>query len=306
MKRFLWCVPFLVMSLPTIAAGSAAGTEKNHNRASELVQEVLDRYVGNTEVSQLSLVTCSYRIAGDSISCSSSPRRKTVQSVSKMYGEKLKDSRGLMMILEPVAEYGIGILQYDYIESGADSDQWMYLPELDQVKRIASSSDAPKKGSLFGSEFSLEDMERQKLQDYQYSILGKDTLHGTEVTKVEHRPTAARAPKTNYSKRIQWIDEERMVAVKEEYYDWSGELLKVKLSTDLIKINDIWTAKKIMMQNLKSRRVSLLLYADVSYNLAIEDEALTPRILSDAVFREKFMQSLKAEKATDNTPLAKN
>ena len=280
----------------TVAKIDASEKNLSEINAAELVEKVLDRYVGNTEVSTLALVTCAYRNKGDSIACSSSPRKKMVQSISKMYGEKLKDSRGLMLILEPVSEYGIGILQYEYVETGGDTDQWMYLPELDQVKRIASSADAPKKGSLFGSEFSLEDMERQKIKDYQYKLLGQEIIDGRQLLKIEHVPTASRAPKSNYSKRIQWIDEERLLVVKEEYYEWSGELVKVKLLSDIVKTDDIWTAKKTMMRNLKTKRVSMLLYTDVAYNIPIEDEALTPRILSDVVFRERFIKSLQASK----------
>jgi hypothetical protein len=303
MKSFLF-LPLLVSLLIPVVSVNAASEEDN-SAARKLVEQVLDRYIGNTEVARMSLVTCAYRDKGDSIACSSAPRRKTVQSISKMYGEKLKDSRGLMLILEPVAEYGIGILQYDYVESGADSDQWMYLPELDQVKRIASSNDAPKKGSLFGSEFSLEDMERQKLNEYSYKILGKETINGVELVKVEHVPTANRAKKSNYSKRIQWIDESRLLVIKEEYYELSGELQKVKLSSDLVESDSIWTAKKVMMRNLKTRRVSMLLYADVTYNLPVQDEALTPRILSDAVFRENFIKSLRQEKPAPAMPVAR-
>ncbi|WP_052417350.1 outer membrane lipoprotein-sorting protein [Cellvibrio mixtus] len=302
--KSLFILPLLVSLIVPVASAQVNG-EAGNDAARNLVEKVLDRYMGNTEVSRMSLVTCAYRDKGDSIGCSSAPRRKTVQSISKMYGQKLKDSRGLMLILEPVAEYGIGILQYDYVESGADSDQWMYLPELDQVKRIASSNDAPKKGSLFGSEFSLEDMERQKLNEYTYKIIGKETINGEELVKVEHVPTKARAPKSNYAKRIQWIDEARLLVIKEEYYELSGELFKVKTSSDLVESDDIWTAKKVMMRNLKTRRVSMLLYADVTYNLPIQDEALTPRILSDAVFRENFIKSLRQEKPAAAMPVAR-
>ena len=125
------------------------------------------------------------------------------------------------------------------------------------------------------------------------------------MVKVEHVPTKARAPKSNYAKRIQWIDEARLLVIKEEYYELSGELFKVKTSSDLVESDDIWTAKKVMMRNLKTRRVSMLLYADVTYNLPIQDEALTPRILSDAVFRENFIKSLRQEKPAAAMPVAR-
>lgn len=304
MKSFVLCVSVL---LAGFSINAFAETEKTSDRnVAEIVEKVLDRYVGNTEVATMALVTCAYRNNGDSIACSSKPRKKMVQSISKMYGEKLKDSRGLMLILEPVSEYGIGILQYEYVEASGDTDQWMYLPELDQVKRIASSADAPKKGSLFGSEFSLEDMERQKIKDYQYKLLGQETIDGRQLLKIEHVPTESRAPRSNYSKRIQWIDEERLLVVKEEYYEWSGELIKVKLLSDIVKTDDIWTAKKTMMRNLKTKRVSMLLYTDITFNIPIEDEALTPRILSDVVFREKFIKSLQVSKQARPSPIASN
>ena len=50
----------------------------------------------------------------------------------------------------------------------ADSDdQWLYLPALKRVKRIASSN---KAGPFMGSEFSYEDIASQEVEKYTYNL----------------------------------------------------------------------------------------------------------------------------------------
>lgn len=267
----------------------------------ELVKNVLHRYVGNTEISTISLMTCPYKIENKRLSCSSDIRKKKVKSLSKNYGKNLLDSKGIMLIVEPIAEYGIGILQHDYTNSGKDTDQWLYFPELDQVKRIASSADAPKKGSLFGSEFALEDMEKEKVDEYTYKILKTEKMNGREVTVVEQRPAGKRANKTNYLKRVKWIDTERFLVLKENYYELNGDLVKVSFVSDVQLIDDIWTPLKQTMRNVKTERISMIQYDDVNYNIDIDDEYLTQRILSDAVYRNKFLNSIDARINHENS-----
>ncbi|WP_075187484.1 outer membrane lipoprotein-sorting protein [Teredinibacter haidensis] len=265
-----------------------------------IMAKVIDRYVGHTEVSTISLMTCPYRMKNNSLSCSSKPRKKTVKSLTKSYGDNLRDSKGLMLIVSPVAEYGIGVLQYDYTSSGKDADQWLYLPELDQVKRVASSADAPKKGSLFGSEFALEDMEKEKIEEYHYTIIEESEFSGHDAIVIEQKPNLERAKKSNYLKRVKWVDRENYVVLKEDFYELNGELLKTSLSSDIENIEGIWTVKKQTMRNIKTSRISLIQYTGVTYNLDIDDEYLTQRILSDSVFRENFLNSLGDLKVADN------
>lgn len=269
-----------------------AAVDGQNDPARELVSQVLDRYMGKTEISTLSLMTCPYQIKNKKLSCASDIRKKKVKSLTKNYGENLRDSKGLLLIVEPIAEFGIGILQYDYTNSGQDTDQWLYLPELDQVKRMSSSADAPKKGSLFGSEFALEDVEREKIADYEYRILKTTKIAGRDVTVVEQHPDDERAKKTNYLKRVKWIDSERLIVLKENYYSLSGELMKVSYVSNVEEIDGIWTARQRTMRNLKSQRISMLHYDDVNYNIEIDDEYLTRRVLSDAVYRNRFLNAI--------------
>ena len=55
-------------------------------------------------------------------------------------------------------------------KTGSD-DQWLYLPALKRVKRIASSN---KAGPFMGSEFSFEDIASQEIEKYAYKYLSEE------------------------------------------------------------------------------------------------------------------------------------
>lgn len=258
----------------------------------KLFYDVIFRYEGETQISKLSMTTCSYQIENNKVACSSTPRHKTLQSVVKRSGEKFTDSKGFTLILQPLAEAGISILQYDYYQTGKSADQWLYMPEIGDVKRVASPADTPKAGSLFGSEFALEDMERPKIENYELSLLKETDYDNHPVIMVEQKPTPKHSKKTNYSKHILWIDSQRLLILKHEFYAWNGELIKTNYSSNIEQIDGIWTVQKSVMMNVKTKRISVMVYDDVNYNQQVPDDMLTQRMLSDAVFQKTKLQSL--------------
>ena len=83
----------------------------------------------------------------------------------------------------------------------ADSDdQWLYLPALKRVKRIASSN---KAGPFMGSEFSYEDIASQEVEKYTYNYLRDEELNGLDCFVVEYDPVD---PKSGYKRQIVWMD----------------------------------------------------------------------------------------------------
>lgn len=292
------CLALSLLLSAAVTTAAATTTEdaaeeaRADTRAREIMGEVFDRYQGESRISSMSLITCEYAVVDGRISCASQKRTKVLQSFVKNFGESLKDSKGFTHIVEPVADRGISILQYDYEDRNRDTDQWLYLPDLQKVKRIASDGSAPKKGSLFGSEFALEDIERPKLEEYQYQLLEEKTVGTRKVAVIEQTPSKARASRTNYSKQVVWVDTERNLVVKTEYYGWDHKLMKVRQSGAIKKIDDIWTVGKEVMRNLETQRISEISYLNVNYNQTIDDEMLTQRMLVDPVFRESKLNQV--------------
>ena len=67
---------------------------------------------------------------------------------------------------EPKDVKGTALLTFTH-KQGAD-DQWLYLPALKRVKRIASRN---KSGPFVGSEYAYEDLTSQEVEKYSYRYL---------------------------------------------------------------------------------------------------------------------------------------
>ena len=96
---------------------------------------------------------------------------KSLREMSNKMLEKPKDSKtegdkSIIVFLSPADVKGTGLLTYERLDR--EDDQWLYLPALRRVKRIASKN---KSGSFMGSEFAYEDISAQSLEKYAYRHL---------------------------------------------------------------------------------------------------------------------------------------
>ncbi|MCP4751521.1 MAG: outer membrane lipoprotein-sorting protein, partial [Proteobacteria bacterium] len=182
----------------------------------------------SSSIQKMKLSTCKYGRKGRKMVCVEKPRIKVIESVQKDAGAGGKDSHSIAIILEPIGEKGIGMLTYDYDDPNLDADTWLYLSALGKVKRMVSGSDDDDSasGSFFGTEFSIEDMESTKIDDYTYKILKETTYRKRSVWIVESVPTPKRARKTRYGKSVSWIDKERYITLKVELYNRYGKPFK--------------------------------------------------------------------------------
>ncbi len=71
--------------------------------------------------------------------------------------------KGLTIFDSPADVKGTAFLSYTHVNQ--PDDQWLYLPALKRVKRIASKN---KSGPFMGSEFAYEDMSSQEVGKYTY------------------------------------------------------------------------------------------------------------------------------------------
>ena len=74
--------------------------------------------------------------------------------------------KSLIVFNEPRDVKGTAFLTFSKILEA--DDQWLYLPALKRVKRIASRN---KSGPFVGSEFAYEDMSSQEVDKYTYKYI---------------------------------------------------------------------------------------------------------------------------------------
>ena len=265
----------------------------------EIMQLVDDanRRQNDSSFSRMQLSSCKFGITDGRITCAERPRVKSLESVSKNYGDELKDTKSVTITLEPAAERGIGMLSYGYDEAGRDNETWLYLSTLGRVKRIASgdSDEETEPASLFGSEFTTEDNDTGKLEEYSINVLEETTTSGREVWKIEMIPSEERARKTRYSRQVHYVDKERFVTLRSEMYDRYDKEIKRFMAVRVELVNNIWMSRSLTMMNLVTNRLSNMAFVEIYTDLAIEDEFLTQRTLTDAAFRETELEKLRAQ-----------
>ena len=265
----------------------------------EIMQLVEDaqRRTNDSSFNRMQLSSCKFGVTDGRITCAERPRVKSLESVSKNYGAELKDTKSVTITLEPAAERGIGMLSYAYDEAGRDNETWLYLSTLGRVKRIAAgdTDEETEPASLFGSEFTTEDTDTGKLEEYSFNILEETTTSGREVWKLEMIPNEERARKTRYSRQVHYVDKERLVTLRSEMYDRYDKEIKRLMASRVELVNDVWMSRSLTMMNLVTNRLSNMAFVEIYTDLTIDDEFLTQRTLTDGAYRETELESLRAQ-----------
>ena len=255
------------------------------------------RSTNDSSFNRMQLSSCKFGVTQGRITCAERARVKSLESVAKNYGPELKDTKSVTITLEPAAERGIGMLSFAYDDSERDNETWLYLSALGRVKRIAAgnSEEETEPASLFGSEFTTEDTDTGKLEEYTMNLLGETTQAGRDVWQIEMIPNAERARKTRYSRTVHYIDKERFVALQSEMYDQYEREVKRLMASRVELVNDIWMARSLTMMNLVTNRLSNMAFVEIYTDLSIEDEFLTQRTLTDAAYRETELEKLRSQ-----------
>ena len=93
----------------------------------------------------------------------SSATRELRIAILELPGEA---SRSLTVVEEPKDVSGTALLTHT--DAQGRDEQWLYLPALSRVKRIASSG---RSGPFMGSEFSYEDFSAQSAEQFDFRWL---------------------------------------------------------------------------------------------------------------------------------------
>ena len=255
------------------------------------------RSTNDSSFNRMQLSSCKFGVTQGRITCAERARVKSLESVAKNYGPELKDTKSVTITLEPAAERGIGMLSFAYDDSERDNETWLYLSALGRVIRIAAgnSEEETEPASLFGSEFTTEDTDTGKLEEYTINLLGEMTQAGRDVWQIEMLPNAERARKTRYSRMVHYIDKERFVALRSDMYDQYEREVKRLMASRVELVNDIWMARSLTMMNLVTNRLSNMAFVEIYTDLSIEDEFLTQRTLTDAAYRETELEKLRSQ-----------
>ena len=182
--------------------------------------------------------------------------------------------KSLMEFKTPLDVKGTKFLSHEKIDK--NNNQWLYLPALKRIKRITSKN---KSGSFMGSEFSYEDISSREPSKYDYSKGYQEVqLNGVKCYKYERYP---KDKNSGYSKQVLWVDSDRFIVLKTEFYDRKKELLKTALYSDYKKYGHTYRVGHIFMQNHQNFKSTKLNYLKDEIHLNLDQSLFTKRYLKD-------------------------
>ena len=149
-------------------------------------------------------------------------------------------------------------------------DQWLYLPALRRVKRIASNN---KSGPFMGSEFAYEDLSSQEIDKYKYKYIKDDKVDGVDCFLIERYPVDK---DSGYTKQQVWLDKDEYRVRKIDYYDRKSQLLKTLTPTEYKQyLGKYWRADKMLMVNHQTGKSTELTWSNFKFKNGLKDADFT-------------------------------
>lgn len=195
-----------------------------------------------------------------------------VRQMSMKVLEGVDADKSLMEFDTPADVKGTRFLSYEYINK--DDDQWLYLPALKRVKRIASKN---KSGAFMGSEFSYEDLSAFNVKKYTYS--GDATLGKLDAKDVYIGQSVPISKYSGYTKVISYVEKSTFLIQKIDYYDRKKKLLKSSYFENYQKFGKINRIGKITMKNIQNDKTTILTWNKEEINTGLSSKNFHKRYL---------------------------
>ncbi len=162
-----------------------------------------------------------------------------------------------------------------------DDDQWLFLPALKRVRRIAPGN---RSGPFMGSEFAYEDFGSQEVEKFTYKWLRDEACPGQVYASlvcyvVERYPVDANY--SGYSRQIVWIDQKEYRTVKIDYYDRKDSLLKSLVLTGYEQyLGRFWRPGEMLMTNHQTGKSTRLVWTRYEFRSGLRETDFTPQGLT--------------------------
>jgi len=188
--------------------------------------------------------------------------RERAIRVRKLEGIKGESDKSLMIFDTPKDQKGTALLTYSY--SDKDDDQWLWLPALKRIKKIASKN---MSGPFMGSQFSFEDIGGIKVSEYNYKFIREEELNGLNCFVVESYP---KNKHSGYTRIVSWIDQKHYGTIKSEFYDRKKILLKTLSAKDYHLYDDKhWRPDTLQMTNNRNGSSTTLRVKKSIFNVGL-------------------------------------
>lgn len=238
-----------------------AGAAEDRGLAIVREQERINRGFGSEVVTYRMVLV---NAAGD--------RSERVMEFRLLEGSGNEGDKTMIVFRTPADISGTALLTHQ--NRAGDDDQWLYLPALRRVRRIASANRA---SSFVGSEFTYEDMVPLDLAKYRFKYLRDDAVGDVKVWVVESVPVSR---DSGYSRTELFVNTANHQTVRIDFHDRRQQLQKIARFEDWShEDGKWWRARSVRMDNVQTKKGTLLEIQQIRVDAGLSPADFTTRAL---------------------------
>jgi Outer membrane lipoprotein-sorting protein len=180
-------------------------------------------------------------------------------------------SKAVLRFVAPAEVKGVALLIVNHPDRA--SDQWMWTPALQRERRIALQDRSTR---FFGTDFSFEDLEERDVDQYDYRLVGDETIDGAPCWRIESTPSQKKI--SQYTKSEVWIRKDNYALAQVESYV-KTEVVRRLTYSDFVQAQGIWTGRRLEMTDLRRKSRTILTLEKLEYAVPLKDEDFTLQAL---------------------------
>lgn len=189
-------------------------------------------------------------------------------------GDSDLEEKMVLFTLSPKESRGVNYMRWAYRStSGKPPEQWVYLPELQTVRRVSQRDPNDMTWGLTDEDFRIRTIE----EDEHRLVETRTTPEGT-IYVVEFAPKTQSVYSrwvTEFIKSDGWSTCSRKL---DKFYDKNDRILK-KVSYSWIVLDNTWVWDTVTIENQRDLSVVTYKTLDARVNVGLEDEDFTERRL---------------------------
>jgi hypothetical protein len=176
-------------------------------------------------------------------------------------------SKMVLRFTVPAEVKGVALLVVNHPERA--SDQWMWTPAIERDRRIALQDRSTR---FFGTDFSFEDLEERDVDQYDYSMIGDDTIDNELCWKIQSVPKQGKS--SQYTRSWVWIRKSNYTVARIDNFIKDQVIRRLDYG-DVANVQGIWTARRLEMADLRRGSRTRLTLDNLQYNLPMKEDDFT-------------------------------
>jgi hypothetical protein len=172
-------------------------------------------------------------------------------------------SKAVLRFVAPAEVKGVAVLILNHPDRA--SDQWMWTPALQRERRIALQDRSTR---FFGTDFSFEDLEERDVNQYDYRLLGDQTIDGALCWRIESFPVERKI--SQYTRSEVWFRKDTYAIAQVDSFIKTDLVRRLKYS-EFAQTQGIWTGRRMEMTDFRRNSRTILTLELLEYNMPLKE-----------------------------------